>query len=103
MLLCAESHGAGEPLILSPGFCQTRENFRPQVETLTAAGFRVILWDYRGHGQSDAPADPAAYSMERVTGDLRCVLDWAAPGQRAVVGGLSFGRDGRFIRHYSLR
>lgn len=100
VLLCAEAHGAGEPLILSPGFCQTRENFRPQVEPLTAAGFRVILWDYRGHGQSDAPADPAAYSMERVTGDLRCVLDWAAPGQRAVVGGLSFG--GLASQHFAL-
>jgi pimeloyl-ACP methyl ester carboxylesterase len=78
-------------VVLSPGYCQTHENFRPQVEPLARAGFRAVLWDYRGHGLSDAPLDAARYSMARVVADLGHVLDWAAPGHRAVVGGLSFG------------
>jgi pimeloyl-ACP methyl ester carboxylesterase len=96
----AEAHGAGEPIVFSTGYCQTHENFRPQVDSFVAAGFRVVLWDFRGHGLSEAPASPAAYSMPQVVDDLARVLDWAAPGQRAVVGGLSFG--GLASQHFAL-
>jgi pimeloyl-ACP methyl ester carboxylesterase len=98
--LYAEAHGAGEPVVFSTGYCQTHENFRPQVDSFVAAGFRVVLWDFRGHGLSDAPESPAAYSMTQVVDDLARVLDWAAPGQRAVVGGLSFG--GLASQHFAL-
>jgi 2-succinyl-6-hydroxy-2,4-cyclohexadiene-1-carboxylate synthase len=89
--LYAESHGSGIPVILSNGLCTTCENFRPQVEAFVAAGAQLILWDYRGHGRSESPDDPAAYSFDRVLDDLGRVLEWAAPGRRAVVGGVSFG------------
>jgi pimeloyl-ACP methyl ester carboxylesterase len=78
-------------VILSNGLCTTCENFRPQVEAFVDAGLQLILWDYRGHGRSESPNDPAAYTLDRVLGDLGRVLDWAAPGRRAVVGGVSFG------------
>jgi len=89
--LYAESHGEGIPVILSNGLCTTCENFRPQVEAFVDAGAQLILWDYRGHGRSESPDDPAAYTLDRVLGDLGSVLDWAAPGRRAVIGGVSFG------------
>lgn len=89
--LYAESHGSGIPVILSNGLCTTCENFRPQVEPFAAAGAQLVLWDYRGHGRSESPGDPAAYRFDRVIDDLGRVLDWAAPGRRAVVGGVSFG------------
>ncbi len=89
--LYVEAHGEGFPLLLSPGYCQTHENFRPQVEPFAGAGARVVLWDYRGHGKSEAPEDDDAYHMERVLDDMDRVLEWAAPGRRAVLGGLSFG------------
>ncbi len=89
--LYAEAHGEGVPLILSCGLCTTHENWRPQVEAFTKAGLRVVLWDFRGHGKSDAPDDPLAYSLEHVVDDLDRVLEWAAPGEPAIVGGLSFG------------
>jgi pimeloyl-ACP methyl ester carboxylesterase len=44
-------------------------------ETLTGAGFRVIGLDCRGHGHSDKPHDPAAYSVEVMTGDVVRLLD----------------------------
>jgi pimeloyl-ACP methyl ester carboxylesterase len=89
--LYAESHGEGLPVIFSNGLCTTCENFRPQVEAFVDAGAQLILWDYRGHGRSDSPKDPAAYAFDRVLDDLGRVLDWAAPGERAVLGGISFG------------
>jgi pimeloyl-ACP methyl ester carboxylesterase len=89
--LYVEAHGEGSPLLLSPGYCQTHENFRPQVEPFASAGARVVLWDYRGHGKSEAPEDADAYRLEQVLDDMDRVLEWAAPGRRAVLGGLSFG------------
>ncbi len=98
--LYAEAHGSGPPLLLSCALNTTHENYRSQVEPLVAAGARVVLWDYRGHGESEAPDDPAAYSMEQVVDDLGRVLDWAAPGEPAVLGGLSFG--GLASLHFTL-
>ncbi|HKJ23484.1 MAG TPA: alpha/beta fold hydrolase, partial [Myxococcota bacterium] len=98
--LYVEAHGEGTPLVLSCAFCTTHENFRPQVAPLVEHGMRVVLWDYRGHGRSEAPDDDAAYSPEIVVEDLRRVVEWGAPGRRAVVGGLSFG--GMLSLHYYL-
>ncbi len=98
--LHVEVHGEGVPLVLSCGWCTTHENFRPQVEPLVRAGARVVLWDYRGHGLSESPTDDAAYDMPRLVDDLEVVLDFAAPGRRAVVGGLSFG--GLLSLHFAL-
>lgn len=100
VVLHVEAHGEGPPLVFSCALNTTCENWRPQVEPCVAAGLRVVLWDYRGHGRSEAPDDPAAYSMERVVEDLSEVLDWAAPGQAAVLAGLSFG--GLASLHFAL-
>jgi pimeloyl-ACP methyl ester carboxylesterase len=99
--LHAEAHGQGPPLVLSCALATTHENWRPQVAPLVAAGLRVLLWDYRGHGLSDAPDDPDAYRVERVVDDLARVLDALAPGEPAVLGGLSFG--GLASLHLALR
>ena len=99
--LYAEAHGEGPPIVFSCAFSTTHENWRPQVEPLVQAGHRVILWDYRGHGLSNAPHDPAAYTMDKVVDDLGCLLEWGAGGQPAVLAGLSFG--GLASLHYSAR
>jgi pimeloyl-ACP methyl ester carboxylesterase len=98
--LYAEAHGGGSPVVLSCALHTTCENWRPQVPPLVAAGYRVVLWDYRGHGRSDAPGDPEAYSMERVVEDLAQVLDALAPRAPVVLGGLSFG--GLASLHFAL-
>jgi len=98
--LYVEAHGTGVPVVLSPGYCQTLENFRPQVDPLVGAGHRVVLWDYRGHGRSESPEALSAYSMTQVVDDLARVLDAVAPGEPAVLGGLSFG--GLASLHFAL-
>jgi len=50
----------------------------------------LILWDMRGHGQSDYPDDPAAYSEALTVGDMAALLDRAG-AETAIVGGLSLG------------
>jgi len=99
--LYVEAHGDGTPVLLSCAYCTTLENFRPQVAALREHGARVILWDYRGHGKSATPGEDAAYSLETVLEDLDRVLEWGAPDQQAVLGGLSLG--GMISLHYYFR
>jgi len=89
--LYVEAHGDGIPVVLSCAFCTTHENFRAQVDPLVAHGARVVLWDYRGHGRSEAPENDAAYAPEIVVEDLHRVVEWGAPGRQVVLGGLSLG------------
>ena len=98
--LHAEAAGEGLAVVFSCALNTTHENWRRQSDTLAARGYRAVLWDYRGHGLSDAPEDPEAYTMDRVVADLGAVLDWAAPGERVVLAGLSFG--GLASLHYVL-
>ena len=91
--------GAGTPLILSHGFSATSAMWDPNVAALSA-GRPVIVWDLRGHGQSDAPDDPGAYSEEISTGDIDALLTRAG-ADRAVVGGMSLG--GYLTLAYHLR
>jgi pimeloyl-ACP methyl ester carboxylesterase len=99
--LRVEAHGSGPAIVFSCGFSTTRENFRPQVAPLVDAGFRVVLWDYRGHGESDAPESPDAYSFDQVLDDLGRVLDATSPDAPAVLAGFSFG--GAASLHFVLR
>jgi pimeloyl-ACP methyl ester carboxylesterase len=99
--LYVESHGTGVPVIFSCGYCTTHENWRPQVEPLVAAGYRVVLHDFRGHGLSESPADASAYSMAQVIDDLSRVINWASPDQPAVLAGHSFG--GLASLHYAAQ
>jgi pimeloyl-ACP methyl ester carboxylesterase len=99
--LYAEVHGEGVPIVFSCAFSTTHENWRPQVAPLVDAGARVILWDYRGHGRSDAPHDPALYTMDKVVDDFGRLLDACAGGRPAVLAGLSFG--GLSSLHFAYR
>jgi pimeloyl-ACP methyl ester carboxylesterase len=101
LVLYHELHGDGVPVVFSCALCTTHENWRPQVAPLVAAGARVILWDYRGHGRSEAPHDAAAYSMDKVVDDLGRLLDETADGRPAVLAGLSFG--GLASLHFAAR
>lgn len=99
--LYVEVHGAGLPVLFSCAYATTHENWRGQVAPLVAAGFRVLLWDYRGHGLSGAPKDPSGFTIDQVVDDLGRVLDHGAPGEPAVLAGLSFG--GLVSLHFTVR
>src|SRR5262249_57818125 len=59
-----------------------------ELETLPRAGFRVIAYDHRGHGQS--VAGTAGHSVENLALDLRTVLE-AYDVRGAVLVGHSMG------------
>jgi len=84
-----ETHGDGPAILLSHGFSATSEMWRGQIESLSRR-HKLILWDMRGHGRSEYPDDPSAYSEEATVADMAALLD-AAGADRAIVGGLSLG------------
>ncbi|MGH6739294.1 MAG: alpha/beta fold hydrolase [Bradyrhizobium sp.] len=84
-----EVHGDGPPLILTHGYSSTSAMWTGQVEALSKHR-KLILWDMRGHGQSDYPESPSAYSEALTVGDIAALLD-AVGIRKAIVGGLSLG------------
>ena len=84
-----EVHGNGPPLLLTHGYSSTSAMWHGQVDALSKT-HTLILWDMRGHGQSDYPDDPTAYSEALTVGDIAAILD-AVGARRAIIGGLSLG------------
>ena len=84
-----EDHGQGPAVLLSHGYSATCRMWDGQIAALCDR-YRVIVWDMRGHGQSDVPADPGAYSEAATVADMAAILD-ACVVDRAVIGGLSLG------------
>jgi pimeloyl-ACP methyl ester carboxylesterase len=84
-----EVHGEGRPLLLTHGYSATSQMWRGQIGPFSQR-YKLILWDMRGHGQSDYPLDQGAYSEEATVADMNALLD-AVGAEKAVVGGLSLG------------
>jgi pimeloyl-ACP methyl ester carboxylesterase len=84
-----EIHGSGPPLLLTHGYSSTSEMWHGQIEALSKH-HKLVLWDMRGHGRSDYPDDPAAYSEALTVADMAALLDQVG-AKNAIVGGLSLG------------
>ncbi|PSH63110.1 MULTISPECIES: alpha/beta fold hydrolase [Phyllobacterium] len=70
--------GEGEPILLIHGFASSAFYNWVQpgwIPTLTAAGYRTIAIDNRGHGQSDKPHDKSVYTPTLMAGDAAALLD----------------------------
>src|SRR5262245_37737620 len=91
-----EVEGAGPPLVLLHGLTASPEQWRffGVVDELKH-GYQLILIDGRGHGASDKPHDPAAYSQEAMAGDFVAVLDQLGV-PRAYYWGTSMGGETGF-------
>jgi pimeloyl-ACP methyl ester carboxylesterase len=78
------------PLLLSCASFSTHSHWEGQEAELSRFA-RVVSWDYRGHGLSDAPEEPARYSLAQVVDDLGRVHAAAAGDSPALAAGLSVG------------
>ena len=84
-----EVHGKGPVLLLSHGYSSTSRMWDGQVAALKDR-YQVVVWDFRGHGESDYPTDGALYSEELTVGDMQALLDTVG-AKKAIVAGLSLG------------
>jgi pimeloyl-ACP methyl ester carboxylesterase len=85
--------GRGDPILLIHGFASNHAvNWVNTlwVTTLTRAGFRVVAFDNRGHGQSEKLYRPEDYDSSVMAGDAARLLDHLGI-ERADVMGYSMG------------
>src|SRR5580692_5145882 len=81
--------GDGPPVVLLHGLGCGRRMWFHQIRALRSR-FRVIAYDQRGHGLTDAPAIATEYSAAHLARDLVGVLD-ALKIERAAIVGFSLG------------
>jgi len=74
--------GSGAPVLLLHGFASSREqNWRSTgwYRILDEAGFRLIAPDFRGHGESGKPRDPALYGARMLEDAMEAMEACEAP------------------------
>src|SRR5215203_2872851 len=80
-LAALEAGPGGQPLLLVHGFTGGKHDFADHIDDLAAAGWHVVAYDQRGHGESDKPSEEAAYTFDVLATDLLGVLHvlgWSA-------------------------
>ena len=85
-----DPEGARPPIVLVHGWPEIAYSWRNQLHALADAGFRVIAFDLKGFGKSDAPRDVALYDVEHMTSDFAALLD-ALSVERAIFCGHDWG------------
>ena len=98
-----EAHGEGKPLVFIHGAGASHDMWRPQVEHFSRK-YKVITYDVRGHGQSEAVDSIAfetrRYSCELFADDLHALLD-GLDMEKPVICGLSLG--GMIAQAYAVK
>jgi 3-oxoadipate enol-lactonase len=88
--------GSGPGLLLVHGFGGAKEDFADHVDAL-AVTHTVVTFDHRGHGASDKPSDPEAYSLDRLARDTLAVADAAGLASFRLLGHSMGGMVARTI------
>ena len=83
-----DDFGQGPAVLFVHDYPLNRQMWQQQVEPVVAAGFRVILTDLRGFGESELNTDPV--EIGTWSADIVGLLDYLGIG-RAAVCGLSLG------------
>lgn len=91
IVLRGTSEGEGTDLVLCHGLSATRGYVVHGSRQLPRAGYRLHLFDARGHGSSDPAPAGHGYGYEFQIDDLDAVVDAVAADRKIVVGGHSMG------------
>jgi pimeloyl-ACP methyl ester carboxylesterase len=89
--LKGEVAGEGPPLVLCHGITATRRYVLHGSKALPRAGYSVIAYDARGHGESDPAPVGEGYGYPRLVADLERVVDSQVGDERFLLGGHSMG------------
>ena len=80
---------SGRPVLLLPGYTGSKEDFGPLLDPLATAGFFAVAVDLPGQLDSPGPADPAAYTPDRLADAVGAVA--GSLGRPVLLVGHSFG------------
>ncbi|MBE3074704.1 MAG: alpha/beta hydrolase, partial [Actinobacteria bacterium] len=83
--------GAAVPtVVFCHGYALSLRSWVFQRRALKAAGYRVVLWDQRGHGQSGA-GSKESYEIDQLGVDLHTVISAVVPQGPLILVGHSMG------------
>lgn len=80
-----EATGSGPAVLLTHGFAASSHMFASTVADLST-DHTAIVWDMLGHGSSDSPEDPAAYSVTTFLDSMLAILDDVGVEQAVMLG-----------------
>jgi 3-oxoadipate enol-lactonase len=86
-----EAAGEGPPIVLCHGITATRRYVTHGSRALERAGHRVIAYDARGHGESDAAPAGESYGYPQMVDDLERVVAATVGDGRFALAGHSMG------------
>jgi len=89
--LLGERAGEGPPAVLCHGITATRRYVLHGSKALARAGYEVITYDARGHGESDPAPAGEGYGYLELVGDLERVVAAQAGDGKFLLGGHSMG------------
>lgn len=104
VMLAGEAQGGSQApeILFIHGLRQSRLSWERQFTDPVLAGFRLVAFDLRGHGDSDKPTSPEAYAdADRWADDVAAVIAGAGL-RRPVLVGWSLGGfvAGAYLRKY---
>ncbi len=91
-----EDYGRGQPVILIHGWPLSHRMWEHQIEALVDGGYRCIVYDRRGFGESAKPWD--GYDYDTLASDLRAIIDGLELDD-VVLAGFSMG-GGEVARYF---
>ena len=96
--------GAGPPVVMIHGFADSAYCYHKNVQTVLDQGFRVVLPEQPGLGQSDIPPGPYVYSVENQAEAIRTGLDKMGIARFVLVGHSMGGGIALYLAaHYPQR
>lgn len=89
--LRGEVAGQGPPVVLCHGISATRRYVLHGSKALQRAGYTVVTYDARGHGESDPAPSGESYGYPELIDDLERVVEEQVGEGRFLLGGHSMG------------
>lgn len=89
--LRGEATGEGPPVVLCHGITATRRYVLHGSKALPRAGYEVIVYDARGHGESDPAPVGEGYGYPQLVEDLERMVGERVGDGRFLLGGHSMG------------
>lgn len=93
----AEAGGGGRGVLLVHGFTADRNEVADVLEPLADLGWHAVAPDLRGHGRSDHPTGPDAYSFEILATDVLALADVLGWDRFVLVGHSMGGGVAQFV------
>lgn len=78
--------GRGPLAIMVHGWPESWYSWRHQIGPVQEMGYRVVVPEVRGYGESDAPEAIEAYDMENMIGDVLGLIDYFGEKQAVLIG-----------------